>query len=153
MKRMQIIRKFVAEMAGRKIAVINDREYCAIFSTQDKSSMIGVPEYNLISELKDINTKIFRRDFVSRYSGARGFANITLVLAHEMGHIKTADIYYFDEAMRDADSQMREAVETQEDYMRIPSEYGATEWAIGWLQDAKNRALAKRFEKEFFGAE
>lgn len=153
MKRMQIIRKFVAEMAGRKIAVINDREYCAIFSIQDKSSMIGVPEYNLISELKDINTKLFRRDFISRYSGARGFANITLVLAHEMGHIKTADIYYFDEAMRDVDIQMREAVETQEDYMRIPSEYGATEWAIGWLQDAKNRALAKRFEKEFFGAE
>ena len=152
MKRMQIIRRFVSEMAKGTVLVVNDKDYCAFTGASEKYPMIGVPEYRLIAELKDSNIKIFRKDFVSRYSSARGFATITLVLAHEIGHIKTNSIYCPDEEAENAEKQMREDAETQEEYMKIPSEYGATEWAIEWLHDAEHRAIAKRFEKEFFNA-
>lgn len=153
MKRMQVIRRFVSEMAKETVLVVNDKEYCAFTGTSEKYSMIGVPTHRLIVELKDSDIKLFRKDFVSRYSSARGFATITLVLAHEIGHIKTNSIYCPDEETENAEKQMREEVETQEEYMKIPSEYGATEWAIEWLRDANHRALAKQFEKDFFNAE
>lgn len=153
MKRMQIIRQFVSKMAKGTVLVVNDKDYCAFTGASEKYPMIGVPAYRLIAELEDSDIKLFRKDFVSRYSSARGFATITLVLAHEIGHIKTNSIYCPDKETENAEKQMREDAETQEEYMKIPSEYGATQWAIEWLHNAENRALAKRFEKDFFNAE
>lgn len=157
MKRLTVIRRFVSEVACEKVGLTDDVEYCAMatFSGRKhyKKPTIGVPKDNLICELKDETTKIFRRNFTSRYSGAKGFANITLVLLHEVGHLKTSEEFWGNEEAELLDMMMRSAVETQEEYMKIPSEYGATEWAIGWLQDANNRSLAKQFERQFFNAE
>lgn len=157
MKRLTAIRRFVSEVACEKVGLTNDVEYCAMatFSGRKyyKKPTIGVPKDNLICELQDETTKIFRKDFVNRYSGAKGFANITLVLLHEVGHLKTCEEFWKDENAELLDMMMRSTVETQEEYMKIPSEYGATEWAIEWLKNADNRALAKQFERQFFNAE
>lgn len=156
-KRLTAIRRFVTAVACEKIRLTNDTDYCAMatFSGRKcyKKPTLGVPKDNLICALHDEAMKAFRKDFISRYSSAQGFANITLVLLHEVGHLKTGVQFWPDRAAEILDSMKREAAETQEEYMRIPSEYGATEWAIEWLKNEDNRALAKQFERQFFDAE
>lgn len=157
MTQVMIIRQFVNEVVREKVSLINDDEYCAMATYSGRAyysrPTIGIPKDNLLGELSDEETKMFRRDFVCRYSSARGFANITLVLLHEIGHIKTGEQYWPNKTAEDLDFLRRAQVSTQEEYMKIPSEYGATEWAITWLQNPNNRVMAKRFERQFFNAD
>ena len=101
---------------------------------------------------KDLNYKrdkrdyAFRRDFINRCPSARGFSNITLSLLHECGHWATRSVmnqWEYDKAVK--------RVCTQEEYMAIPWEHLATEWASCWLASPWNRKIAKNFEKEYFG--
>lgn len=154
---MMIIRQFVNAVVRERVSLINDNEYCAMATYSGRAHYsrptIGIPKNNLLGELSDEETKTFRRDFVRRYLGAQGFANITLVLLHEIGHIKTGEQYWPTKQAEDLDFMRRAEVRSQEEYMKIPSEYGATEWAITWLQTPDNRAMAKRFERQFFNAD
>ena len=47
--------------------------------------------------------------------------------------------------------KMHQKVHSQEEYMEIPWEHLATEWAICWLYSPVNRKIAKAFEKDYFG--
>jgi hypothetical protein len=40
---------------------------------------------------------------------------------------------------------------TGADHFKLHCEMIATDWAIQWLQDARNRKIAKAFEREYFG--
>lgn len=111
-------------------------------------------------DLDDIysqSMKWFREDFVSRCPAARGFANITLTLLHELGHIETEILdFNFNREKAEGDlllRRLREEITAKEmnfAYFRFPDETAATEWAILWLKDPEHRKMAKAFEKKFF---
>lgn len=102
-----------------------------------------VIQYNLEC-LEDEDFKYVMRDFRSRSPESKGFANITLVLLHECGHIMTWKHQGLHERP--------ELYDDQEEYISQPDEVWATNWAIKWLEDEENRKYAKWFEREFFKA-
>lgn len=113
--------------------------------------------YN-IDDLHADETKDFRKNFVSRCPMGKGFANITLILLHELGHQET-NIGVWSGTDRDtAKAKLAERFEKgeidehqmQNEYFCFPDEKLATDWAIEWLKDAEHRKIAKIFEKEFF---
>lgn len=98
----------------------------------------------------------FTDNFRKRCPLAKGFANITLIMLHELGHFYVAldDSIKFSSRQRFAQLQYIAMFipkgKQNEEYFKMPDEHGATEWAIKWLQDPEHRKIAKRFEKEFF---
>lgn len=115
--------------------------------------------------------KPFEYDFRNRCNMAKGFADVTIVLLHELGHIMTDSEIIFDrnETENNLDEIIDNAFENIEElnitenkknkiyrlitnyyYQRMPDEWAATEWAIQWLNDKQNRKIAKEFEKKFF---
>lgn len=127
--------------------------FCAVISSMylmEDTCKIG---YNL-SELTDSGMKLFRRNLEERFPSARGFANITWALLHEMGHFCT-DIFVeenFDERekMKEEVRQIADYVERQNAYFDLPTERLATNWAIRWMLTGNNSRKAKEFEKKFF---
>jgi len=84
-----------------------------------------------------------------RANYTKGFAQITKILLHELGHTYTynqiIELYGEQEMER-----LYANAETQEDYIHVPTEWVATQWAINWLADPEHRKIAKAFEKEFW---
>lgn len=109
----------------------------------DKKPRLKLP--NTLDRKLDAIDKEFRKDFVNRCPLARGFSTMTLALLHECGHWKTRDV-----CNMIVYGQQVEKVTNQHDYMLIPYEHLATDWAIAWLQNPDNRRLAKFFERLFF---
>lgn len=113
--------------------------------------------YN-VDDLYGYTMKEFRKDFVSRCSMARGFANVTLTLLHELGHQETNVGVWSIQDRNTTEAKLAERFEKGEidrhqlqvEYFRFPDETLATNWAIEWLKDAEHRKIAKKFEKEFF---
>lgn len=114
----------------------------------------GINIFNTTPRLvipKDLNCKhdeddqAFRKNFVTRCPLARGFSAVTTSILHECGHWATRslmDITVY--------KQMKNEASSQEQYMKIPWEHLATDWAICWLYSPKNRKLAKEFERKYF---
>ena len=98
-------------------------------------------------------SKQFYKNFTNLCPRARGFANVTLSLLHELGHFETYDDiptgYDRVQALKNLDKKYAAQVINWH-YFKLPDEALATNWAIKWLEDADNRKLAKKFEKEFF---
>ena len=94
----------------------------------------------------DEEDREFRRNFISRCPLARGFGNITIAILHECGHWATRNLMDFKTY-----DKMVEKAHGMKEYMEIPYEHLATEWAICWLHSPANRKLAKQFEREYFG--
>lgn len=95
----------------------------------------------------------FRSDFVSRCLKAKGFANITLSLLHELGHFETHFMEFKNYNRTKEITLLRELYPKETinfAYFRLPDETAATNWAINWLDNVENRKRAKAFEKEFF---
>lgn len=95
----------------------------------------------------------FRSDFVSRCLKAKGFANITLSLLHELGHFETHFMEFKNYNRIKELTLLREQYSEETinfAYFRLPDETAATNWAINWLDSAENRKKAKAFEKKFF---
>ena len=123
--------------------------FCAILGD------LGYEEFRICYDIEELyckGSKQFTDNFRSRSSIAKGFADITLSLLHELGHFETyEEIEGYD---RRAELQRLDndfPVETINfEYFKLPDETAATEWAIKWLQEAKNRKIAKAFEKKFF---
>lgn len=113
--------------------------------------------YN-VDDLYNYTMKEFRKDFVSRCPMAKGFANVTLTLLHELGHQETNVGVWSVQDRNTAEAKLAERFEKGEinkhqlqiEYFRFPDETLATNWAIEWLKDAEHRKIAKIFEKEFF---
>ena len=100
----------------------------------------------------------FRRDFISRYNPARGFADITLSLLHEIGHNEVLNLLPEDFDKYEELEKFYKIYEDDDEvtlnhaYFELTDEKLATDWAISWLMNKENRKIAKDFEKRFFEA-
>jgi len=139
------VRIFANTVLGQQIVIAREKFEGSnmAMGIWDKSPRLKLPAQ--LDHKHDEMDKEFRKDFVSRCPLAQGFATITLSILHECGHWQTRDVcnvfvYH----------QQVEKVNNQKDYMMIPYEHLATDWAIAWLQNPDNRRLAKFFERLFF---
>lgn len=112
-------------------------------------------EYDF-NDLGTESDKLFRANFISRCPLAQGFAEITLAILHELGHHVTQNDFDWAKYRLELFAlQVNEKLtleQKSERYFNMIGEKLATDWAIEWLQNAENRKLAKRFEKNFFKA-
>lgn len=93
----------------------------------------------------------FRETCTSRSPVCKGFANITLILLHELGHFSSQqdfEDYNREEEIKFLNTIPHEIASMM--YFLLPDEMSATDWAVEWLQDAEHRKIAKAFEKKFF---
>jgi hypothetical protein len=144
--KLYAIRLFVNTVLGKQIVIARekfDTHNMAICVWADDKPRLKLPKQ--LDMKNDEIDKIFRQDFVERCPLARGFANITLSLLHECGHWKTRDVCHPVIYTLQVNN-----VDNQKDYMKIPYEHLATDWAIAWLQNPDNRRLAKFFERLYF---
>ena len=142
MTELTAIRDFVELITGIRPVIARKRDDWSVVSEADTMRMT-VPTVYTGSD----SDKAFRKDFVARCPLARGFADVTISILHEMGHFSTRDNFNADVYT----AQVEEAGSDMEKYMAIPYEMLATCWAICWLMDPDNRKMAKDFEKKFFG--
>lgn len=123
--------------------------FLAFTSTKDDECWkIG---YN-IEDLYCGGSKQFRQHFVNLCPAGKGFANITIILLHEIGHFVSQQ--EFEGYNRHTEIlKLRNKYDEQTinwEYFKLLDEASATNWAIEWLQNKENRVLAKAFEKKFF---
>ena len=114
----------------------------------DKTATI----YYGFENIQNIGQKQFRKDFTSRCKTAIGFADITLVILHEVGHFSAENVTYSYnrfKAVNDLHKNFPKSTINFE-YFKLPDEKAATDWAITWLSIPENRKAAKEFEKKFF---
>ena len=112
-------------------------------------------EYNL-DQIWDDGMTLFRNFWISKVPTLEDFANITLTLLHELGHLETSD-----EVRKTFSFQDRaltwEAInllcdndkEKNYQYFAMFDEAKATQWGIDWLADERNKKVTKEFEKKF----
>ena len=136
MTKVQVIRQFANVVANERVIIAKERDQWSINVNQIPPRLILPPDLN---EVRDVD-KMFRADFIRRYPSARGFANVTISILHELGHHFTREIYL---------NTDKSEGDTMEEHLTLPAEVIATEWAINWLKDPINRKTAKAFEKEY----
>jgi hypothetical protein len=146
MTKLQAIREFCSFVCGQPIIIARDRfhENNWAMDIDDKVPRLKMPMQ--IPPSLDDTDKIFRKDFTERCPLAKGFSHITLTLLHECGHWATRsvmDVVEYDKWEKKSPTQI--------EYMMIPWEHLATDWAICWLNCPANRQIAKRFERDYFG--
>lgn len=85
-----------------------------------------------------------------RASYMKGFSQVTKVLLHEFGHQMTLNNVYKTISSEELTDLYIEAKGRQENYVKIPAEWVATQWGIDWLADSEHRKIARTFEKRFW---
>ena len=100
---------------------------------------------------KDIGSLEFVRNAAMRSPIVKEVSHYTLSLLHELGHLETYKNLPSDYHRSEAEAQIYQYKESYKiknlRYFSLPDEYAATDWAINWLKNPKNRKKAKRFEK------
>lgn len=145
MTKLQAIREFGAIVCGKPIVISRTKE-------EDNNWRMGYDPVPVLYVPKtfdcepDDRDKSFRENFIHRATLARGFSYVTLTLLHEFGHWMTKEVYNSKEYKK-----TEKKTDNQEQYMAIPWEMLATQWAICWLSIPENRKIAKRFEGRYFG--
>lgn len=146
MTKLQAIRSFVTAVLNEPTVIAKDRFHNNNFAMDvgNNCPRIKLPvSLNMKPDKMDMD---FRKDFIKRFPPARGFSHITLSLLHECGHWATrsvVNIIVYD--------KMRDSAKNMEQYIAIPYERLATDWAICWLCCPANRQIAKEFERNYFG--
>lgn len=130
--------------------------YCVRDDNADPEVIIF---YNF-EELFCKGSKEFRQDFTRRCPAAKGFADVTIAILHELGHAATNfddDLANFNRsaALDELETKWMATHKKGErgfnfEYFKMPDETAATDWAIKWLQNPEHRKIAKAFEKQFF---
>ena len=139
----------------RSVKMVSAGKYCAYISDEDETFRIGYDKEDIACNFYPGHSD-FSVNIYSRCPMTRGFANITLALLHELGHIATNDsLEDWDatkrtERMKEISEQFKTRREINFAYFKMPDETAATDWAIDWLQDSEHRKMAKAFEKKFF---
>jgi hypothetical protein len=146
MTKLQAIRHFTTFVLSEKVTIARDRFAGSNFGMGILSSNPRLKLPDSLDYPPDECDRAFRKDFIERCPLARGFSSITLTLLHECGHWATRSIMDWSEY-----NKMHKKIHSQEEYMKIPWEHLATEWAICWLYSPINRKIAKEFEKDYFG--
>ena len=140
MGKITAIRNFASIVAGEHVTIVRERD--------DWGFSVATPHPRLVLPIdldkKDEGDRLFRKDFVARCPLARGFADVTLSILHEIGHHFHREEYIFCD-MQEYNNALGEA------HFKLHCEMVATDWAIQWLQDSQNRKIAKAFEREYFG--
>lgn len=125
-------------------------EYC-----DDEENDILHFEYDAGALLKNGSRNYYRglgfvlADMGRRASYMKGFAQVTRILLHEIGHVASYDnvhAKYTDEEL----STLHQQTKGNRKYIQLPDEFAATQWAIDWLADEQHRKAAKEFEKKFW---
>ena len=139
MGKITAIRNFATQVAGKYVTIVRERD--------DWGMSMSTPHPRLVlpsdPDKKDEGDRLFRKDFISRCPLARGFADVTLSILHEIGHHFNREAYIFSD-VEEYNNAIGEA------HFKLECEIVATDWAIAWLQDSQNRRVAKAFEKEYF---
>lgn len=146
MTKLQAIRFFMSFVLEEKITIAKDKFEDSNFGMDIFNSNPRVKLPRNLNFKPDECDKAFRKNFIKRCPLAQGFSSITITLLHECGHWATRSIMNIVEY-----EKMHQQIHSQEEYMEIPWEHLATEWAICWLYSPVNRKIAKVFEKEYFG--
>jgi hypothetical protein len=141
MTQLQAIRKFADIVAGTHVTIARNRDDWGMGLSDLKHPRLILPAD---TNKNDISDRQFRFDFVSRCPLARGFANVTIFILHEIGHYYHPIEYFITDP-----EEYNNALDF--DHFNLPCERVATDWAIQWLQDANNRKIAKAFERAYFG--
>lgn len=136
MKKITEIRKFASLVAGEPVIIPHKRDVWSMGMSDAKPRLILPPD----PDKKDEGDRSFRKNFVARCPMARGFADVTLSILHEIGHHFNREAYIFSTVNED----------DYECHYDIPYEIVATDWAIAWLQDPIHRKQAKAFERAYF---
>ena len=142
------------KIVKQDVKLVRDDSFKAKMSTIGEETV--EIHYDKNFDFSDIGSKCFRKNLINRFPSGQGFANITLVLLHELGHFETDyafGVEYDEEKERKMWEIFMEATsfeEEQEMYFSLPDETMATNWAINWLSNSENRKIAKAFEKKFF---
>lgn len=138
MNRVTLIRNFASLACGEHVIICRDRDVWS-FSMIDSRPRLILP---VDLDARDESDKLFRKDFVARCPMARGFADVTLSILHELGHHFHREEYIF------CDYDEYENAYGA-DHFKLPCEKVATDWAIAWLQGPNHRRQAKAFEREY----
>lgn len=146
MTKLQAIRAFMGFVLEEKVTIAKDKFVGSNFGMDIFNSTPRVKLPCSLDFKPDEYDKAFRKNFIERCPLAKGFSSITITLLHECGHWATRSIMDIVEY-----EKMHQKVYSQEEYMEIPWEHLATEWAICWLYSPINRKIAKEFEKNYFG--
>lgn len=114
-------------------------------------------EYDFPNIVNDIGHNEFRRNITMRNASMQGFADVTLVLLHELGHFETkSDVPFGYDRQKAQNDYLRWGGDNMRllnlMYFSLPDEWLATQWAINWLSNEDNRKRAKQFEHDFFRA-
>lgn len=139
----------------RSVKMVSAGAFCAFLYDEDETFRIGYDIEDIACNNGEGDTD-FAINFHNRCPLSKGFANVTLSLLHELGHICTNDdLENWNwlnraEALDDIDEKCKTRREKNFAYFELPDEKAATDWAIEWLQNPENRKLAKAFEKKFF---
>ena len=137
MNKTRLIRNFASQVAGEHVIIPRERDDWMMCMSDSKPRLVLPPD----PDKNDEGDKSFRKNFVSRCPLAKGFANVTISILHELGHHFNREAYVFSTINED----------DYDSHYDIPYEIVATDWAIEWLQNAENRKMAKAFEREYFG--
>lgn len=144
MTKKQAIREFCSYACEAKVVFSRERyDNNWGMDTDNKVPRLTLPR-TFPSSLDDAD-KAFRKDFIQRCPIAQGFSYITLTLLHECGHWATRSVMDIVEY-----NKQEKKTSNQIEYMQMPWERLATEWAICWLNIPANRQMAKRFERNYF---
>lgn len=139
----------------RTVKLFSAGKFCACISDEGEFFRIGYNADDIACNAYGGDTD-FSTNFHRLCPMAKGFANITISLLHELGHIYTNDTipnWSSVQRMQELD-RIKQKYKTRREinyaYFKMPDETAATDWAIAWLQDAEHRKMAKAFEKRFF---
>lgn len=153
-------KRFMREFADRAIwdtptdlvkTVFIKGKYFAAFLYDYYPDGVATISYSF-ENIQNDGQKQFRQDFTSRCKAAKGFADITICILHEVGHFAVEEVtrnYNRCEKIRELQWTIPQATINFE-YFKLPDEKAATDWAINWLSIPENRKIAKQFEKKFF---
>lgn len=140
MGKISEIRKFASLACGERVTIARMRSDWAMGILSKEPRLILPYDLNQ----NDKGDKLFRADFIRRCPLARGFANVTISILHEIGHWITQWDVDWEKYWEEAEYM------TGELHFLIEAEWIATNWAIAWLQNPEHRKQAKAFERRFF---
>lgn len=139
-----------------KVYKMKEENFCVhssdLFEDGDDTVRFGY-NYEALFDNSIHGTIVIIRDMEKREKYMRGFSRITKILLHEMGHLAThEEIYekYSEEELEQLHNENHNNKGGNYGYIHLPDEYAATQWAIDWLKNPKNRKIAKAFEKKFW---
>lgn len=139
MNKVTLIRDFATLVAGERVTIVRKRDDWGMSLSTPYPRLVLPKDLNK----KDLNDKLFRKDFIARCPLAQGFSDVTLSILHEIGHHFNREIFIFGDV-----EEYNNAIGAE--HFKLPCEMVATDWAIKWLQDPEHRKQAKAFERAYF---